>query len=122
VHLPTDDNARSRPTSRDLSDPTYDKFFSQSFGIGTRQDRRHDRRHGDARTIYHAERVLQRFRPSVMAITLLDVRYLHADFTVPARPAARRRRGCPPWDFIQADAELRDTTTMSCCPSTAVTW
>ncbi|HET7502605.1 MAG TPA: hypothetical protein VFK02_16405 [Kofleriaceae bacterium] len=118
VHLAADDNARIQAHLAEIySDPTYDKFFSQSFGIGTRKADGTIEATGDARTIYHAERVLQRFRPSVMAITLLDVDTCHADFNGYLRGQQLADAAVAHlWDFIQADAELRDTTTMFVLP------
>jgi hypothetical protein len=118
VHLPADDNARIQAHLAEIyADPTYDKFFPQSFGIGLRRADGTIEATSDARTIYHAERVLQRFRPSVMAITLLDVDTCHADFNGYLRAQQVADAAVAHlWDFIQADAELRDTTTMIVLP------
>src|SRR5687768_5062438 len=81
VHLATEDNASIQAhLSEFYSDGTYDSFFPDSFGIGMRANDGGLDATGDAQTIYHAERVLQKFKPSVMAITLLDVDTCHADF------------------------------------------
>jgi hypothetical protein len=118
VHLSADDNARIQAHLAEIyADPTYDKFFSQRFGIGTRKADGTIDATGDARTIYHAERILGRFRPSVMAITLLDVDTCHADFNGYLRGQQLADAAVAHlWDFIQADPELRDTTTMLVLP------
>ena len=118
VHLADTDNARIQAHLAELySDASYDRLFSQSFGIGlARPDHRIDPT-SDARTIYHAERVLARFRPSVMAITLLDVDTCHADFNGYLRAQQLADAAVAHlWDFIQVDPELRDTTTMLVLP------
>ena len=118
VHLGADDNARIQAHLAEIyADPSYAGLFPQSFGIGTRKaDGKLDGT-SDARTIYHAERVLARFRPSVMAITLLDVDTCHADFNGYLRAQQLADAAVAHlWDAIQADAELRDTTTMIVLP------
>ena len=118
VHLSAVDNAAIQAHLADIySDDTYDKFFSDSFGIGLRaQDGGIDGT-ADAQTVFHAERVLDRFRPSVMAITLLDVDTCHADFNGYLRNQ-QLADACVNhlWDFIQSVPELRDTTTMIVLP------
>lgn len=118
VHLGSDDNARIQAHLAEIyADPTYGKFFPQSFGIGTRKADGTIDATNDARTIYHAERVLQRFRPSVMAITLLDVDTCHADFNGYLRAQQIADAAVAHlWDTVQADPELRDTTTMIVMP------
>lgn len=118
VHLSPDDNARIQAHLADIyADPTYSKFFSQSFGIGLRKPDGTIDATNDGRTIYHAERVLTRFRPSVMAITLLDVDTCHTDFNGYLRAQQIADAAVAHlWDTIQADAELRDTTTMIVMP------
>jgi hypothetical protein len=118
VHLAPDDNARIQAHLADIyADPTYAKFFPQSFGIGMRKADGSIDATSDARTIYHAERVLARFRPSVMAITLLDVDACHTDFNGYLRGQQVADAAVAHlWDFIQADPELRDTTTMIVLP------
>jgi hypothetical protein len=118
MHLATEDNARIQAHLAEIyADPTYDKLFPQSFGIGVRRANGTIEATSDVRTIYHAERVLQRFRPSVMAITLLDVDTCHADFNGYLRAQQIADAAVAHlWDFIQADVELRDTTTMIVMP------
>jgi hypothetical protein len=118
VHLSAMDNAAIQSHLAEIyADPTYDKFFSDSFGIGLRaQDGGIDGT-ADAQTVFHAERVLEKFRPSVMAITLLDVDVCHADFNGYLR-MQQIADACVShlWDFIQSIPELRDTTTMIVLP------
>jgi hypothetical protein len=118
VHLSADDNARVQAHLAEIyADPTYARLFPQSFGIGLRKADGTIDATNDGRTIYHAERVLTRFRPSVMAITLLDVDTCHADFNGYLRAQQLADAAvCHLWDTIQADPELRDTTTMIVLP------
>jgi hypothetical protein len=118
VHLAPDDNARIQGHLAEIyADSTYGKFFPQSFGIGLKKPDNTIDATNDLRTIYHAERVLARFRPSVMAITLLDVDACHADFNGYLRAQQLADAGVAHlWDTIQADPELRDTTTMIVLP------
>ncbi len=118
VHMSADDNAKIQAHLADIySDPTYDKLFSQSFGIGLRKPDGSIDATNDARTMFHAERVLARFKPSVMAITLLDVDTCHADFNGYLR-MQQVADACVNhlWNFIQADPDLRATTTMIVLP------
>ena len=118
VHLAPDDNARIQGHLAEIyADPTYEAFFPQSFGIGVRaQDGSIDGT-PDARTVYHAERVLAKFKPAVMALTLLDVDVCHADFNGYLR-MQQIADACVNhlWNFIQADPELAATTTMIVLP------
>lgn len=118
VHLSAADNAPIQAHLAEIySDPTYQRFFSSSFGIGLRQDDGSIDGTADALTIFHAERVLERFRPSVMAITLLDVDVCHSDFNGYLR-MQQVADACVAhlWDFIQSIPELRDNTTMIVLP------
>jgi len=118
VHLsPIDDAAIQAHLAEIYSDPTYDKFFSDSFGIGLRAADGGIDGTADAQTVFHAERVLERFRPSVMAITLLDVDVCHSDFNGYLRNQ-QIADACVNhlWEFIQSVPELRDTTTMIVAP------
>lgn len=118
VHLATEDNARIQSHLAEIyADGTYQSFFPDSFGIGLRKDDGGVDGTPDAQTIYHAERVLQKFKPSVMAITLLDVDVCHADFNGYLRNQQIADALVNHlWSFIQADADLRDTTTMIVLP------
>jgi hypothetical protein len=118
VHLADEDNARIQSHLNEIySDGTYQSFFPDNFGIGMQaQDGSLDGT-ADAQTIYHAERVLQKFKPSVMAITLLDVDVCHDDFNGYLRAQQLADALVTHlWNFIQADTELRDTTTMIVLP------
>ena len=118
VHLASEDNARIQRHLADIyADGTYQSFFPDSFGIGLHTDDGGIDGTPDAQTIYHAERVLQTFKPSVMAITLLDVDVCHADFNGYLRnQQIADALVTHLWNFIQADAELRDTTTLIVLP------
>jgi hypothetical protein len=118
VHLTAEDDARIQSHLAEIyADPTYAKLFPPSFGIGLRKADGTIDATSDARTIYHAEQVLTRFRPSVMAITLLDVDTCHADFNGYLRAQQLADAAvCHLWDTIQADPQLRDTTTMFVLP------
>ncbi|HEU0030629.1 MAG TPA: twin-arginine translocation signal domain-containing protein [Kofleriaceae bacterium] len=118
VHLASDDNARIQAHLAEIySDPTYGRFFPDSFGIGLRANDGGVDSTNDALTIFHAERVLEKFRPAVMAITLLDVDVCHSDFNGYLRNQ-QIADACVAhlWDFIQSIPELRDTTTMIVLP------
>lgn len=118
VHLATEDNARIQAHLAEIyADATYESYFPQSFGIGVLNDDGDLDPTPDAQTIYHAERVLQKFKPSVMAITLLDVDVCHTDFNGYLR-GQQVADACVNhlWNFIQSDPDLRDTTTMIVLP------
>jgi hypothetical protein len=118
VHLAAEDNARIQSHLSEIyADASYQAYFPDSFGIGIRQPDGGIDGTPDARTIYHAERVLSKFKPSVMAITLLDVDTCHADFNGYLR-MQQVADACVNhlWNFIQADPELAATTTMIVLP------
>ncbi|MDQ3335762.1 MAG: hypothetical protein M4D80_11390 [Myxococcota bacterium] len=118
VHLAAEDNSRIQSHLSEIyADPSYQSFFPDSFGIGLRQQDGGVEGTPDAQTIYHAERVLSKFKPSVMAITLLDVDTCHADFNGYLR-MQQVADACVNhlWNFIQADPELAATTTMIVLP------
>lgn len=118
VHLSPEDNGQIQAHLGQIySDPTFQSYFPDNFGIGLRKDDGGVDGTADARTIYHAERVLSKFKPAVMAITLLDVDVCHSDFNGYLRNQ-QIADACVAhlWDFIQADPELRDTTTMIVLP------
>jgi len=118
VHLGNGDNAAiQNHLAQIYADGTYDSFFPDSFGIGLRDDDGGVDGTNDARTIYHAERVLSKFKPSVMAITLLDVDVCHQDYNGYLRGQQIADAAVAHlWDFIQADPDLRDDTTMIVMP------
>lgn len=119
VHLSAADNAAIQGHLAEIySDASYDKFFSPTFGIGLRGNSPGDiDGTPDAITVFHAERVLEKFRPSVMAITLLDVDTCHADFNGYLRNQ-QIADACVNhlWDFIQSIPDLKDNTTMIVLP------
>lgn len=118
VHLADEDNARIQDHLAAIyADGTYQSFFPDDFGIGLRKTDGGVDGTADAQTIYHAERVLQTFKPAVMAITLLDVDVCHADFNGYLRnQQIADALVSHLWDFIQADSELKDTTTLIVLP------
>ncbi len=118
VHLSDEDNARIQGHLAEIySDGTYQSFFPDNFGIGLRKDDGGVDGTPDAQTIYHAERVLAKFKPSVMAITLLDVDVCHADFNGYLRNQQIADALVNHlWNFIQADADLKATTTLIVLP------
>ena len=99
------------------SDNTYQRFFPDSFGIGLQNNDGGIDETGDAKTIYHAEEILRKFKPTVMAISLLDVDTCHADFNGYLR-GQQVADACAAhlWDFIQATDGLRDETTLIILP------
>ena len=118
VHLSAGDNAAIQAHLAEIySDSTFDKYFSDSFGIGLENTDLSIDGTPDAITVFHAEQVLKKFRPSVMAITLLDVDVCHSDFNGYLR-GQQLADACVNhlWDFIQADPDLRDNTTMIVLP------
>jgi hypothetical protein len=119
VHLSAADNEQIQNHLAEIyADNTYDAFFPKSYGIGTRPRQGGDLDGtADAKTIYHAERVLQKFKPAVMAITLLDVDVCHSDFNgyLRAQQLADALVNHL-WNHIQSIPELRDTTTMIVLP------
>lgn len=118
VHLAPSDNARIQSYLADIySDGTFQSYFADSFGIGLRNTDGSLEGTADGRTIFHAERILTEFKPSVMAITLLDVDTCHSDYNGYLRNQ-QLADACVShlWDHIQADPDLRDTTTMFVLP------
>ena len=118
VHLGAADNAQVQGYLSQLyADNTYNSFFPDSFGIGIKQSDGSLGQTNDALTIYHAERVLQQFKPSVMAVTLLDIDTCHSDYNGYLRNQ-QLADACVShlWDFIQSDPDLKDTTTVFVMP------
>jgi hypothetical protein len=117
VHLSAQDNAAVQNHLASIySDATYQAFFPDSFGIGVANGNGVDGT-ADAQTIFHAEQVLKKFKPGVMAVTLLDVDVAHNDFNGYLQ-AQQLADACVThlWNFIQADPELKDNTTMIVLP------
>lgn len=98
-------------------DKTYDSFYPQSMGIGfVGADGRLDATN-DALTMYHAERVLKKFKPAVTFVSLIDVDACHDDFNgyilgqVVADALVAHL-----WDTIQSTDGLRDETALLVLP------
>jgi hypothetical protein len=100
-----------------FGDDTYQAFFPDSFGIGLRADDGGVDDTPDALTVYHAEQILARFQPTVMALTLLDIDAAHDDFNGYLRNQ-QIADACVAhlWDFIQSTDGLRDETTLIVLP------
>jgi len=98
-------------------DSTYGAIFPDSFGIGVDAGGGELDATGDALTVYHAERLLAKFKPTVMGMTLLDVDLCHGDFNAYLR-GQQIADACVRhlWDFIQATDGLRDQTTLLVLP------
>ncbi len=99
------------------SDDTYGSFFPNSFGIGLDDGNGGLDQTADALTVYHAERILERFKPSVMGLTLIDIDACHTDFNGYLR-GQQIADACVAhlWEFIQSTDGLRDKTTMIVLP------
>ncbi len=99
------------------SDNTYDALFPDSFGIGVQNGDGEIEGTADAITTYHTEQILGKFKPSVTAITLLDIDAAHSDFNGYIR-GQQLADACVNhlWNFIQSTDGLRDQTTMIVLP------
>jgi hypothetical protein len=99
-----------------FGDPTYASFFPQDFGVGLNADGQLNGT-GDAITTYHAERVLKRFMPHVMMLSLFDVDTCHADYNgylmgqVLVDACVRHL-----WETIQSTDGLKDETALLVLP------
>lgn len=118
VHMSPDDNAAVQGYLAQIySDSTYGSFFPKTFGIGMQNADGSLQSTNDALTMYHAERVLQQFKPSVMGITLLDIDVCHTDFNGYLRAQQIADALVTHlWNFIQADPDLADSTTLLVMP------
>jgi hypothetical protein len=98
-------------------DPTYQAIFPDSFGIGVANPDGGIDETGDALTVYQAERILSKFKPTVLAMTLLDIDQCHTDFNAYLR-SQQVADACVShlWDFIQSTEGLRDQTTLLVLP------
>lgn len=100
-----------------FADPTYQSYFPDSFGIGMRAGDGSLDSTADALTVYHAERVLDRFQPALLAMTLLDVDTCHQDFNGYLRAQQIADAAVAHlWAFIQGHPSLRDETTLIVMP------
>jgi hypothetical protein len=98
-------------------DRTYQSFFPDAIGIGTRNQNGGLDATGDGLTIYHAERILEAFKPSVMVVSLIDVDVCHDDFNgylIGQRLADALVTHL--WDFIQSTEGLKDETALFILP------
>jgi len=98
-------------------DPTYQSFYPPTMGIGLANGDGGIDATTDALTVYHAERVLERFQPGVMVVTLLDVDAGHADYNGYLRgqlvvDALVRHL----WELIEATPGLAGETTLMVLP------
>lgn len=112
------DNAPIHDHLADLfADDTWEALFPEAFGIGVASDDGNLDSTADALTVYHAEQVLQKFQPSLLAMTLLDIDACHDDFNGYLR-GQQIADACVAhlWSFIQATEGLRDQTTMIVMP------
>ncbi|MEZ4295230.1 MAG: twin-arginine translocation signal domain-containing protein [Polyangiaceae bacterium] len=100
-----------------FGDPTFNGYFPDSFGIGIQGQGGDLQGTGDAITTYHAERILKRFQPHVMMLSLFDVDQAHADFNaylmgqVLVDACVRHL-----WETIQSTDGLKDETALIVLP------
>lgn len=100
-----------------FADETYEAYYPESVGIGLRADDGGIDATADCLTVYHAEQVLERFKPSVMGITLIDVDQCHGDFNGYLRgQLVADALVTHLWEFIQSTEGLRDQTTLLVLP------
>jgi len=99
------------------SDPTYQAYYPDSMGIGVSNGDGGLNGTNDALSVYHAEQILQIFKPSVMGLTLIDVDQCHNDFNAYLR-GQQIADACVAhlWNFIQSTDGLRDETTLVVMP------
>ena len=99
-----------------FGDPTFGSFFPQDFGVGILADGQLNGT-GDAITTYHAERVLKRFMPHVMMLSLFDVDTCHSDYNgyiagqILVDACVRHL-----WETIQSTEGLKDETALFVLP------
>ena len=99
-----------------FADDSYQAFFPDSFGIGLR-DGTNVVSTPDALTVYHAEQILAKFKPSLMSITLLDIDQCHENFNEYLRAQQLADALVNHlWNAIQGNPDLRDTTTLVVMP------
>jgi hypothetical protein len=99
------------------ADPTYGALFPQGFGIGTARAGGGIDATGDALTTYHAEEILRRFKPKVMAMSLIDVDACHDDYNAYLRgqlaaDACVRHL----WEMIESTEGLAGETALLVLP------
>ncbi len=100
-----------------FADPTYRAYYPSQIGIGTEGAGGRVNATLDSFTVYHAEQILTRFQPSVLALTLLDIDAAHSDYNgylrgqITADACVRHL-----WETIQSTDGLRDQTAMFVLP------
>jgi hypothetical protein len=100
-----------------FADPTYRAYYPSAIGIGLDSGTGALGATPDALTVYHAERILARFRPSVLALTLIDIDAAHDDYNgylrgqVTADALVRHL-----WEMIQSTEGLKDETALLVLP------
>jgi hypothetical protein len=100
-----------------FADPSYQAFFPQSFGVGLDDGSGGIDATSDALTIFHAEQVLKKFKPSLMSITLLDIDQCHEDFNAYLRAQQVADALIDHlWRTIESDPDLAGTTTLIVLP------
>jgi hypothetical protein len=98
------------------ADATYTAYYPNTLGIGVMQGGQLSST-GDAITVYHAEQILAKFKPTVLAMTLLDIDQCHMDFNgylqgqMLADACVRHL-----WETIQSTDGLRDETALFILP------
>jgi hypothetical protein len=100
-----------------FADPSYQAFYPDSIGIGVDFGNGNLQGTGDAITTYHAERILARFKPAVMVVTLLDIDDCHNDFNAYLRNQ-QIADACVShlWDTIQSTEGLANETALLVIP------
>lgn len=114
----SENDAFQEHLARIYGDGTYQEFFPDSFGIGLETETPGDiDSTPDAQTIYQAEQILSRFKPTVTVISLLDVDVCHQDFNGYLR-GQQIADACAShlWNFIQSTDGLADETTLIILP------
>lgn len=104
--------------ARFYADTTYSAYYpAEQVGIGYDDGGGGIDGPADALTIYHAEQIQEKFAPSVMVLSLLDIDVCHDDYNgylrsqVIADAAVRHL-----WQFIQSTDGLRDETALIVLP------
>ncbi len=111
-----ENSAVEKHISEIFADPTYQSFFPNSIGIGMGTPDNFNST-PDGLTIYQAERVLETFQPSVLALTLIDVDVCHGDFNGYLRNQQLADALVSHlWSFIESTPGLAGETTMIVMP------
>ncbi len=99
------------------SDPTYEAYYPDAMGIGLRNNDGSIDGTNDALSVYHAEQILEKFKPSILGLTLIDVDQCHNDFNAYLR-SQQVADACVAhlWNFIQSTDGLRNETTLVVLP------